>query len=193
MHNVFRAHHDALDDTRIGMRTLTPDLSVIKEELSMSPPTKLMTGKLLLSIVAVFTIVSPYVADWNASHIYNPLWTPHAKFHNAQTMAVAVLLGSSSLFFLWRKYAQAALLIGLLTGDLLASLYWASQVIAFLYPGVAWTDPNLLQPNQSLSDVPIQLKGDLVLFAVVAIATWLLVRGTGEGVLGRAKGPHQLS
>jgi len=39
---------------------------------------------------------------------------------------------------------------------------------SFVCPGVAWTDPNLLQPGQSLSDIPIQLKGDLVLFAVIA-------------------------
>ncbi len=43
------------------------------------------------------------LADWNATHIYNPLWPPHAKFHNAQTMTIAVLLGVSGLVFLWRR------------------------------------------------------------------------------------------
>jgi hypothetical protein len=39
-------------------------------------------GRILLSIVALVTSCGCFVANWNASHIYNPLWTPHAKFHN---------------------------------------------------------------------------------------------------------------
>jgi hypothetical protein len=129
--------------------------------------------------LAVFTVIAPYLADWNATHIYNPLWPPHAKFHNAQTMAMAVLLGMTALFFLWRGRHSKS---NLLSAILFASFYWISQVIAFVYPGVAWTDPNLLQPGQSLSDIPIQLKGDLVLFAVIALSAWLVLRGSAEDI-----------
>jgi hypothetical protein len=143
----------------------------------MSPNAKLLTGRVILTVIAVGTIVSPYIADWNATHIYNPLWPPHAKFHNAQTMVMGVMLGISGLFFLWRRRGDGA---DLVPAIVLIALYWVSQLPAFLFPGVAWTDPNLLQPGQSLTDVPIQLKGDVVLFPLMILASWLVLRGRTE-------------
>ena len=128
-------------------------------------------ARAILTVIAVTTIVSPFVADWNATHIHNPLWPPHAKFHNAQTMAMAVLLGVSALFFTWRRGDPTASRIA---AWLFAALYWVGQALAFLFPGVAWTDPDLLKPGQTLHDFPLQLQGDVVLFALLAVAGWLL-------------------
>ena len=138
----------------------------------MTPGLKMMIGKSILSFIAIITIFSPYLADWNVTHIYNPLWPPHAKFHNAQTMSMGVLLGLSSLYFLWlRRYEISALI----AGALFAALYWLSQLPSFLYPGVGWTDPNLLKPGQSMHDIPIQLKGDAVLIPLIVFAFWLIM------------------
>ncbi len=60
--------------------------------------TRWSIGKLLISLVAIFTAVSPYLADWNETHIYNPLWLPHAKFHNAQTMVLGAFLGLLAIY-----------------------------------------------------------------------------------------------
>jgi hypothetical protein len=46
----------------------------------------------LVTIVAVLTSCLAYIFDCNETHVYNPNWPPHAKFHNAQTL----LLGTSS-------------------------------------------------------------------------------------------------
>ena len=149
----------------------------------MSPTAKLLTGRVILSVIAVGTIVSPFLADWNVTHIYNAEWPPHAKFHNAQTMSMAALLGISGLAFLWRPIDQARL--GLTAAWTLTALYWVSQCFAFLFPGVAWTDPHLLQPGQSLHDFPMQLKGDLVVvFPLLAVAGWLLRSGTNNSERG---------
>jgi hypothetical protein len=143
----------------------------------MSPNAKLLTGRVILTVIAVGTIVSPYIADWNATHIYNPLWPPHAKFHNAQTMVMGVMLGISGLFFLWRQRGGGA---DIVPAIVLIVLYWVSQLPAFLFPGVAWTDPNLLQQGQSLTDVPIQLKGDIVLFPLMILGSGLVLRGRAD-------------
>lgn len=45
-------------------------------------------GRTLLGLVGVTTSVGGYIADWNETHIYNPRWPPHAKFHNGQTMSM---------------------------------------------------------------------------------------------------------
>ncbi|MEP7187249.1 MAG: DUF6640 family protein [Rhodanobacter sp.] len=137
----------------------------------MSPNQKMMAARVILSVIAIVTIVSPFLADWNASHIYNPLWTPHAKFHNAQTMSMAVLLGIAALVFTWWK--RGGTRGTFVAAFLFTSFYWVSQALAFLFPGVAWTDPNLLKVGQTLTQFPIQLKGDLVLFVVLTLAAWL--------------------
>ena len=51
-------------------------------------------GKLLISGVAAFTAVGAYLYDYNETHMFNPQWPPHAKFHDAQTIS----LGSCSAF-----------------------------------------------------------------------------------------------
>lgn len=104
--------------------------------------TRWSIGKLLISLVAIFTAVSPYLADWNETHIYNPLWLPHAKFHNAQTMVLGAFLGLLAIYCLWlrreisdrQKLNEAAVL---------ASLYWLAQLPSALFPGTALTDQGI--------------------------------------------------
>jgi len=144
----------------------------------MTGNAKLSTVRVTLTVIAVGTIVSPYVADWNATHIYNPLWPPHAKFHNAQTMVMGTLLGLGALFLAWRPDGDVR--ANLTPALLFASLYWISQPFAFLFPGVAWTDPNLLPPGHTLSEFPLQLKGDVVIFALLILAGWLIASNAPE-------------
>ena len=104
--------------------------------------TRWSIGKLLISLVALFTAISPYLADWNETHIYNPLWLPHAKFHNAQTMVLGAFLGVLAIYCLWfrRKISERQKLN---EGAVLASLYWLAQLPAYFFPGTALTDPGI--------------------------------------------------
>ena len=106
----------------------------------MAPATRTAPGRILLTIIAVATIIGPYIADWNESHIYNPLWPPHAKFHDGQTMSLGAALGSLALYLLYRsepKYTtDTAFIVALLD-----SLYFISQLSAWFYPGSAAQDP----------------------------------------------------
>ena len=102
--------------------------------------TRWSIGKLLISLVAIFTSVSPYLADWNETHIYNPLWLPHAKFHNAQTMVLGAFLGLLAIYCLWLRRGIPERQ-KLNEATVLASLYWLAQLPAALFPGVALSDP----------------------------------------------------
>ena len=108
---------------------------------------KLSAGRILLTILALFTAISPYVFDWNATHIYNPAWPPHAKFHNAQTMVLGACLGVITLYCTWFRNA-ISLKQSLNEAVCVVSLYWISQLPAILFPGTMLTDPegNHLQP-----------------------------------------------
>ncbi|HEY0793621.1 MAG TPA: DUF6640 family protein [Chthoniobacterales bacterium] len=135
-------------------------------------------GRCLLSLVAAVSIGGSFLADWNNTHIYKPNWPPHAKFHNGQTMAVGVLLGRAAAFFTWRRKGDAR--TNLMAAAMFASFYWVSQAMAFLFPGVTWTGPNLLKPGESLHPaVPLRAKLDLVLITPVILAVALLWRTTG--------------
>lgn len=97
-------------------------------------------GRILLTIVAVATIIGPYIADWNHTHIYNPLWLPHAKFHDAQTMSMGALLGLFALYLLYRPEPQynkdTAFIVALLD-----AIYFLTQLSAWFYPQTAAQDP----------------------------------------------------
>lgn len=145
----------------------------------MSSKLTFASGKILFTLIALFTAISPYVADWNATHLFNPLWPPHAKFHNAQTMTVGLLLGVAALLFIWIR--RGGVRANLLSVIIFVSLYWVSQILVNLYPGVAWTDPNLLEPGESLSHFPTpQFIVDLVMFALIALAALLVLRGSAD-------------
>ena len=95
-------------------------------------------GKALMSATAVAQMIGPFVFDLNETHIYNPTWPPHAKFHNAQTMSSGVALSAATLVNLWRPGSGR---VGLDAAALSASVYWVSQLSAFFYPGTASVDP----------------------------------------------------
>ena len=102
-------------------------------------PSGFPLGKALISAVAVVTPLGAFAADWNETHIYNPNWTPHAKFHNAQTMVSAVLLPALALWQLWgRRPADGS---ALRLGALLAASYYLTQAPAILFPGAEIADP----------------------------------------------------
>lgn len=101
-------------------------------------PRSMTVGKALISATAVAQMIGPYVFDFNETHIYNASWPPHAKFHNAQTMSSGVALAAATLVNLWRPGSGR---VGLDAAALSASVYWVSQLSAFLYPGTASVDP----------------------------------------------------
>ncbi|MFE1174396.1 DUF6640 family protein [Streptomyces sp. NPDC058773] len=130
-------------------------------------PARAVAGKVMLSLVAVFTGVSPYVADWNATHVLNPLWPAHARFHNGQTMAMGTLLALATLYFVWRRRGDAD--SSLRAAVVLAGLYWVSQAAAILYPGAAYFDPQFDKPGMYVAGLPVQ--------AVIEIAALALIAG----------------
>jgi len=132
-----------------------------------------VAAKSILSFMGVFTAVSPYLADWNITHIYNPIWPPHAKFHNAQTMVLGALLGLLTLYVLWIRSSVNALQ-RLHEAAVLVSLYWVSQLPAILFPGTKLVDPGMIHTK-----MPVffgiqfnQLAMDIIILFPLIIIAW---------------------
>lgn len=88
----------------------------------------------------------PFIADFNHTHVLNPRWPPHARFHNGQTMSMGVCLGLSTIYYAFRPLffsADEALIASdsIMTAMIFGSLYWVTGMSAILYPGSRGMDP----------------------------------------------------
>lgn len=97
-------------------------------------------GKLLITAAALFPAIGTFVADWSDTHVFNPNWPPHAKFHNGQTITLAVLAAAISLWQLWRPGRLD--LPRLRWAVLFAALFWLTQIPAPFFPDSAVVDPD---------------------------------------------------
>jgi hypothetical protein len=135
---------------------------------------KLNASRLIISVIAIFTSLSPFLADFNQTHVFNPLWPPHAKFHNGQTMTLGLICGIISIYFLWFRKASTDI-ENLKMSCLFAALYFLAMAPAILYPGTAFADPEYggLQ-SFSLGGVSItQVHMDFLIFIILGICYYI--------------------
>ncbi|KAI0847315.1 hypothetical protein F5Y00DRAFT_263677 [Daldinia vernicosa] len=108
-----------------------------------------MLGQLLLTIDALGMCFGTIMADClNETHLFNPRWRPHAKFHNAQTVFLAIILSGLTLYYTWRRAKTPELrrefiFISAITG----SIYWIAGLLSILPPGTMGVDPEFGGPG----------------------------------------------
>ncbi|KAJ5095998.1 hypothetical protein NUU61_005354 [Penicillium alfredii] len=96
-------------------------------------------GRALITIAAISNVISPFLADFNHTHIYNPRWTGHAKYHTGQTLSFGVLLGISTLYYTWKEPRGKP--ESLWVAAWLGTMYWVTSLSAVLYPNTKAVDP----------------------------------------------------
>jgi hypothetical protein len=138
--------------------------------------TQMEIAKWLVAFVALYAfggfIADAIVPATSRQHLWNPAWPPHAKFHNGQTMLMGIFGGSLSLYILFSSQPLTSRMFYLAWAA--AAQYWLTMVLAPLFPGTAWYDPEFkkasgrpfgFSPQQILSYVHCGL---LVVAAVLA-------------------------
>ena len=124
-------------------------------------------GRILITLGNMMYALGAFAADFNTTHVFNPRWPPHAKFHNGQTMTLGILLSVTSLAFLW-KSAHARDVTrareSLWWAAMIGSFYCAAGCSAILYPGTEWTDPEFVVEGQ-------WTQGSL--FGGIVVAMWV--------------------
>ncbi|KAI0910132.1 hypothetical protein F4823DRAFT_591218 [Ustulina deusta] len=127
-----------------------------------------MLGRILLTLDALFLLIGAPFADYSPTHMFNPNWPPHAKFHNGQTINLSLLLGLATLFYAWRSAATPALKKEfMLASAFTGSIYWIAGMGSILYPGTMGLDPEFGGPG--FPQAPL-----FVLAAVFAfLGSWL--------------------
>lgn len=133
-------------------------------------------SRLVLTGVAVGTIIGTGRADIDGTHIFNPAWPPHARFHNATgwgTVAGSQLL---ALWLLWRPgQREGERDLAVTTAALLPAVAWLPFFGALAVRGAGVEDEPGHLPR--IAGVPANLVPAALIPAVSALGYVLYRRG----------------
>ncbi len=98
-------------------------------------------AKYLITFCSVITIVLPTIMDFNATHMTNPLWAPHARFHWSIQWYSITMLNLLALYLLWGNYKEKGSRLSVIVAGLAPILFWGNFFPSLLMPGTnAWPD-----------------------------------------------------
>lgn len=122
-------------------------------------------GRLVLTLVLCATPVAFAVFLFDAEHVFNPEWHPHAKFHGVQLAGSGVTLCLVGLWLLWRPSLEP--MVSATAAASIPVLLWIADFYAPLVPGTDLApDPD--QPNTIMLPGGIEIYGNL-LFATIML------------------------
>jgi hypothetical protein len=139
-----------------------------------------MLGRSILSFVLVVGAVVSTAVDWNTSHLFNPTWHPHARFHDALFLLIIDAMSLVALWLLWRRSKEPE--IGLKVAALLSAAIWTPFFyITPLIPGtslLAAEDVPVLRVAGMSFPPNLIVAGVLLLLTVIG---YWLARDVGGG------------
>ncbi|OUM41836.1 DUF6640 family protein [Arthrobacter sedimenti] len=143
------------------------------------------SGQAILRGVAVVTAVGGFVMDLNRTHMFNPQWTPHAKFHDAQTIVLGALLGGSSLGLLVRQAPSPQVRAPALAA-VLSAFFWIALELSFLFPGARGLEAEVPSLVPRIRGVWINERFASVLMLLCIAVGYLLERGAARDSSARS-------
>ena len=134
-------------------------------------------GRLLVTAAILVTGPGHAWADLNPTHVFNPRWTPHARFHTASAVVTELGWSIASLWLLWRRGTRDQRELALKIAALHPVLSYAPFFIAEAVPGAEAED----EPGEipRVAGVPGHLFVAGVLSGLSALG-YLLARGEGR-------------
>jgi len=93
-------------------------------------------SRILLSVVLVSTAVVSVAVDWNTTHLFNPEWHPHARFHDAVMLWLLSGCCIMALWLLWRRTSEPTVAVTVAT--LIPIIFWSPFFfVTSLMPGTS--------------------------------------------------------
>jgi hypothetical protein len=123
--------------------------------------------KMMLAALTILTVLIVAVADvFNATHLFNPNWPGHARFHIGMQFTTLVLVSAVSLSALAGPLTRDRLFIGAM-----ATLsFWPGLLVALIIPGAD------VYASEELRDVGFPINIALAI-AFIAGGLFAVLRG----------------
>jgi hypothetical protein len=138
-------------------------------------------ARILISFVALLmTLIGSNLADWNNTHIFSELWSPHAHFHGAWFVITVSLLSVLCLWLVWSLVCQPD---RTRTAALIQGCIWLAFFPAMLVPDTTLADPG--KEFARLAGFDLNLVGAISNIALMATALALLSRPSGSDAARR--------
>jgi hypothetical protein len=93
-------------------------------------------GKSLLTFLLGAYLAITVLFDWNQTHVFNPTWPPHARFHTAYGSVVAWSVVAIAVWLLWRRSTEPE--VGVKVALLVQLALWTPFLyLTLLVPGTS--------------------------------------------------------
>jgi Family of unknown function (DUF6640) len=101
-------------------------------------------GRIVLSVPLAVGIIAFIAFQWNTSHVFNPKWHPHARFHAVQLGLFFITLSGIGFWLIWGSAINPATAAWLAAA--VPVVFWGGEFAALLVPG-ADPSPDPAKPN----------------------------------------------
>ncbi|MEL6574193.1 MAG: DUF6640 family protein, partial [Pseudomonadota bacterium] len=98
--------------------------------------------KLAVTAITVFYGLVPAIADLNETHLFNPLWSDHARFHGAWFLAFTAGIAVIALFLIW---VRDDVFLPIAFGLMFVAGFWVATVFGPAYGGALVDDNGYVQ------------------------------------------------
>ncbi|SFH55578.1 DUF6640 family protein [Modicisalibacter xianhensis] len=139
--------------------------------------TCMKSGRALLYATNTIAIVGSWALDMNRTHMYNPNWPPHAKFHDAMTIMLGTLAGVGGLYFLRQKPLKPT---SMAFAAVLPASFFFAQLSAFAFPNTGGIDAEFPEVVPRVAGKPLNEKPFSIAMLGLAAAGYLLTTRRGR-------------
>lgn len=146
------------------------------------------TFRNVFTLVSVFTLGITSVMDLNATHMTNPLWTPHARFHWACQYFGTLAMSLVSLYCLWGKYPDKGSLISKYFIGLSPLYFWGMFIPALLMPGTSTAPDGIVLPPNFPKIFTIIHPNFIIACVISAISVFFTIREVRNKEVNQNKG-----
>lgn len=130
-----------------------------------------LVARLLLTLVTAFYGLGLVIADVNKTHVTNPIWTPHARFHAVWQIGSYTGLGLIALFLLWTRgplYVERLYLVACFAIVILVSFFFAFGTMK-LYGGLNYDLNGHLPKDLRIAGTSLKLDANTTVFSVLTL------------------------
>jgi hypothetical protein len=128
-------------------------------------------GRSLLTFVLLGGAGMSFLLDWQANHLLNPLWHPHARYHAAILLFLFGRVSAIGTWLLWRRSCEPH--VAFTAAALLSLAYWTPFFyvpsllpFASFWAGIPGHEPRIngliFYPNLAV----------VALFALLSVIGW---------------------